>query len=207
MRHWSAKPLIGIAVLPAAASSPRRAGSGPGRSGSGSGRCPAGDHLGDRVLDLDARIHLDEEPLAGSMSVEELDRAGVVVVDRPADPDRGLAQIAGDALRSGRRPAPPRSLSDGGAVRSSRARAGGRRCRAGRRGSGLRYASRAGCSAPGRRRRCRMPRRLRAVPRRAAPRSAGFSTTRMPRPPPPNAALMISGKPIVLAIFSIFAST
>ena len=29
----------------------------------------------------------------------------------------------------------------------------------------------------------------------------GSLTTRIPRPPPPNAALIINGKPIVLAIF------
>ncbi len=40
----------------------------------------AGDLLGDRVLHLDARIHLDEEPLAGLGIDEELDGAGVGVV-------------------------------------------------------------------------------------------------------------------------------
>jgi hypothetical protein len=33
----------------------------------------AGDDLGDRVLDLDARVHLDEEPLVAVEVVEELD--------------------------------------------------------------------------------------------------------------------------------------
>ena len=50
----------------------------------------AGDHLGDRMLDLDARVHLDEEELA--VLVEELDRPGADVAelahrarDDPAD--------------------------------------------------------------------------------------------------------------------------
>ena len=51
----------------------------------------AGDRLGDRMLDLEPRIHLDEEELA--VLVEELDRAGARVAelgdgvgDHPADP-------------------------------------------------------------------------------------------------------------------------
>ena len=36
----------------------------------------AGDHLGDGVLDLDARIDLDEVELAGVGIHQELDRAG-----------------------------------------------------------------------------------------------------------------------------------
>jgi len=40
-----------------------------------------------------------------------------------------------------------------------------------------------------------------ASSRRCA-RSAGLWTTRMPRPPPPNAALMMSGKPIDFAVLS-----
>jgi hypothetical protein len=37
----------------------------------------AGDHLGDRMLDLQARVHLDEVELA--VLVQELDRAGAAV--------------------------------------------------------------------------------------------------------------------------------
>ena len=37
-----------------------------------------GDHLGHRVLHLQARVHLDEEELA--VLVEELDRAGAAVL-------------------------------------------------------------------------------------------------------------------------------
>ena len=39
----------------------------------------AGDHLGDGVLDLDARVDLDEEELAAVDVEQELDRAGVAV--------------------------------------------------------------------------------------------------------------------------------
>ena len=41
----------------------------------------AGHFLGDRVLDLDARVHLHEVKLA--VLEEELDRAGVHVIRRP----------------------------------------------------------------------------------------------------------------------------
>ena len=41
----------------------------------------AGDHLGDGVLDLDARIDLDEVELAGVGIQQELDGAGAEVVD------------------------------------------------------------------------------------------------------------------------------
>ncbi len=54
----------------------------------------AGDHLGHRVLDLDARIDLDEVELAGVRVLQELDRARVEVADRAADAQRQLAQLA-----------------------------------------------------------------------------------------------------------------
>ena len=50
-----------------------------------------GDQLGDRVLDLQPRVHLEEEELAGVGVDDELDRAGSDVVDRPRRLDRGLA--------------------------------------------------------------------------------------------------------------------
>jgi hypothetical protein len=40
-----------------------------------------GDAFRDRVLDLDARVHLDEEPVVLIHVVEELDRARIVVTD------------------------------------------------------------------------------------------------------------------------------
>ena len=58
----------------------------------------AGDDLGDGVLDLDARVHLDEVELAGVNIVEELDGAGVLVADVSADRDGGVA----DRLADGR---------------------------------------------------------------------------------------------------------
>ena len=48
---------------------------------------PLGDLLGDRVLDLDARVHLDEDVLARRVE-QELDRARVDVADRPREVDR-----------------------------------------------------------------------------------------------------------------------
>ena len=39
----------------------------------------AGDHLGDRVLDLEPRVHLDEVELA--VLVEELDRADAAIAE------------------------------------------------------------------------------------------------------------------------------
>ena len=52
----------------------------------------AGDQLGDRMLDLDARIHLDEVELA--VLVEELERAGAAIADRAAGLDAALAHLA-----------------------------------------------------------------------------------------------------------------
>jgi hypothetical protein len=39
----------------------------------------AADHLGDRVLDLDARVHLDEEKFAAVVVIEIFERAGAAV--------------------------------------------------------------------------------------------------------------------------------
>ena len=52
----------------------------------------AGDFLGHRVLDLDAWVHLDEEPLPVSRIEKELDRAGVRESDSLAMRDRGVAK-------------------------------------------------------------------------------------------------------------------
>ena len=48
-----------------------------------------GDHLGHRVLDLDAGVHLDEVELA--VLVKELERAGAAVADPAAGVDAALA--------------------------------------------------------------------------------------------------------------------
>ena len=52
----------------------------------------AGDHLGHRVLDLDARVHLHEVEAAVAVE-QELDRAGVLVADR-----RGRARTAASPI-------------------------------------------------------------------------------------------------------------
>ena len=46
-------------------------------------------HLGDRMLDLQPRVHLEEVELAAL--IEELDGAGTLVSAGLADPDRRLA--------------------------------------------------------------------------------------------------------------------
>ena len=52
----------------------------------------AGDHLGDRVLHLDAGVHLDEVEVRPSCVQQELDRAGVDVADGAGERDGRLAQ-------------------------------------------------------------------------------------------------------------------
>ena len=54
----------------------------------------AGDHFGDRVLDLDARVDLDEEELAAVDVEQELDRARAAVVDRAAQARRRARRCA-----------------------------------------------------------------------------------------------------------------
>jgi hypothetical protein len=141
----------------------------------------AGDHLGHGVLDLDARVHLDEEPLVPVHVVEELDGAGVVVADalgeRTAASQSSLRTFGSSPPR-----ARPRSTFWCGAAPSNRARGGGRRCRAGRRGSAPRCAWRAGCSARGRPPGCRRRSASFWASAEQAGESEGFSTTRMPRP-------------------------
>ena len=50
--------------------------------------------FGDRMLDLEARVDLEEVELLASRIVDELDRAGRVVVDGAAEVDGGLVQRA-----------------------------------------------------------------------------------------------------------------
>ena len=61
----------------------------------------AGDHLGDRVLDLQAGVHLEEEEVA--VLVDELDGAGVVVADGLGRLDGGRAHGVLDAVGQARR--------------------------------------------------------------------------------------------------------
>src|SRR5690606_31467986 len=62
----------------------------------GADEVDAGDALGHRVLDLDARVHLDEEPVAAVHVVEELHGARVVVADAPGERDGGVAEVLAD---------------------------------------------------------------------------------------------------------------
>ena len=62
----------------------------------------SGDHLGHRVLDLKARVHLEEEELAVRCQ-QELDRAGADVVDRLGRGDRRLAHPAAQLAIDGGR--------------------------------------------------------------------------------------------------------
>ncbi len=57
----------------------------------------AGDHFRDGVLHLDARVDLDEEPLAGIGVHQEFHSAGRVVARVAAQPHGGFAQLAADA--------------------------------------------------------------------------------------------------------------
>src|SRR5256885_14116965 len=61
-----------------------------------------GDHLGDRMLDLHARVHL-EEVEAAVRPEQELDGAGVVVVDGPGQAERGASHLLPEGLVHGGR--------------------------------------------------------------------------------------------------------
>ncbi len=61
----------------------------------------AGDDFGDGVLDLDARVHLDEEPFVLVEVVEKFNRAGVVVADFARHARGGIAQFLDDFFAAG----------------------------------------------------------------------------------------------------------
>jgi hypothetical protein len=61
----------------------------------------AGHQLRDRMLDLDARVHLHEEELA--VLEQQLDGAGREIADRFAPADRGLAHARAQLGRDRRR--------------------------------------------------------------------------------------------------------
>ena len=82
----------------------------------------AGDHLGDGMLDLDARVHLDEEEFAARLVVEIFERAGAAIADRLRERDRGGAERSRASPAGGRRQALPPRLSGAGAAASIRAR-------------------------------------------------------------------------------------
>ena len=117
---------------------PARAARPPGRAPAASppaiSSCAADEvdarhHLGDRVLDLQPRVHLEEVRARRRRVEQELDGAGARVAggraDGAAPPRPARARSSGSTRRER---APPRSPSGGGAAASSRARPGGRRC-------------------------------------------------------------------------------
>ena len=165
--------------------------------------CPhevdAGDHFGDRMLDLDARVHLEEIEVALGID-EELDRAGADVVDGlgrlHGDPAHGLARLRVERGR-GRlldhllvaaldRALALVDVNDVAVLVAEHLH--------------LDVARRVDEAS---RRRCGR-RRTRSWPRSAPPaRRRGSrcsdSTSRMPLPPPPAAAFSMTGKPIFTA--------
>ena len=127
----------------------------------------AGHQFGHRVLDLHARVHLDEEELA--VLVQELEGAGAAVADLLAGGDAALADLLDHAARDARR----RRLLDDLLVAAlhravALAEPDARSC-AGRPGPGSRCGAGSRGTSPCRRPGCRTPRR----PRRAssAPRA------------------------------------
>ena len=62
----------------------------------------ARDELGHRVLDLDARVHLEEVPAAVRCE-QELRRAGTDVADRVGEAERGCAELAAKLAADARR--------------------------------------------------------------------------------------------------------
>ena len=152
-----------------------------------------GHHLGDRVLDLQPRVHLEEieRPV---LVQEKLDGAGVGVADGPGHGGGGRGDPLAQRPASPRATAIPRRLSGAGAGSNTRARRTARWCRDGRRAAGSRCAA-AGSAAARDRPRC--PRRLTRLPiARSRPRPTGMparSTTRIPLPPPPATAFTMSG--------------
>ena len=155
----------------------------------------AGDELGDRVLDLDAGVHLEEEVLAFAVE-EALDRPRPAVADRPGRVDGDGADPLAQLRRRQPATASPRRASGGGAGSCSRARPGGRPCRGRPRAPAPRRAAGLRGSARRRRSRRRSTPRPRGAPRRAPARPRLRSaTTLSPLPPPPAEALIASGHP------------
>ena len=57
----------------------------------------AGDHFGDGVFHLDARVHFDEVPLVGVGVDQELDCAGVVVTGGARQCDGRVGELGADS--------------------------------------------------------------------------------------------------------------
>ena len=144
-----------------------------------------------------SRVFISMKQKRPSAVEQELDRAGAFVVDRRAA--RRARWRPGARAAPGRPPATalPRSASGADAAPSSRARRGAARGRGDRRRPGPRRGARRRARARGSRRRRRTPPGASARARAARRRSpAPPRRSRMPRPPPPALALIISGKPM-----------
>ena len=152
----------------------------------------AGDHLRHRMLDLDARVHLEKvvRPVGGQ---DELHRAGAAVA-LPLDQGECCGR---SCARAGPRPprvtAPPRRSSESAAAPSTPAPSGGSRARRRGRRPGSRCGAAGARASPGRR--CRRRRRARPWsgwrprPRRASPaRRRGACRCRRRRQTPSPAA-------------------
>ena len=156
----------------------------------------AGDHFRDRMLDLDAGVHLDEVEVALLVD-DELDGAGVVVVGQSSPAARPPRTSPSAFRRPGWERGSPRSASGGGAASCNRAPRDARAlpCMV---GDDLHF------DVPRDARRI-FPGRSRQLPKAASAsawacckadfRARSFAATRMPRPPPPAEALISTGKP------------
>ena len=149
--------------------------------------------LGDRVLDLDPSVHLHEVEVP--LRVEEaLDRAGGAIPDGPCRVDGDRSDARAQLLVDRRRRASPRRASGDDAGSCSRARRDGRRCRARRRATWTSTCRGSRGTAPRRRSasaKCSRPRAL--LPRSARSSIVGPAHDLHALPPPPAAALTISG--------------
>ena len=152
----------------------------------------AGDELGHRMLDLHARVHLDEEELV--VLVQELERAGAAIADLAAGIGAALADARQRARDDARR---RRFLDDLLVAPLHRAVALEQVDRVlvlvgehldldvARVLEELLHVHASDCRTP--------PAPRCASASTADSSAASVCTTRMPRPPPPPAALMITG--------------
>ena len=98
-RHWTAKPLRGISSCGGMPTSGPCSAWPCAIKNLRAHQVEPGDDFRDRVLDLDARVHLDEKPFVLVEVVEEFNRAGVVVADFAGHARGGVAQFLDDAFR------------------------------------------------------------------------------------------------------------
>jgi hypothetical protein len=166
----------------------------------------AGDHLGDRMLDLQPRVHLHEVEAAVGMG-DELDRAGADVADRARRIDRGAthrrAPLGGHARRR-------RFLEHLLVATLHRAVALEEKTQPPRVSAKTWISMCRGLSTYCSTRTWSSPNALfasRLHDASAAAKSSPRSTRRMPLPPPPALALISTGKPIFAASRASSASS